>query len=241
MSEKVRKISIPITGMTCAACAGRVEKALSKTEGVSGAGMNFATGKATVEYNPETVGLGELVGIVEDAGYGAEAKETSFDVSGMSCASCVVRVEKALRKIPSILDVNVNLATEKARVRYLSGVTEMRDLERAVQGAGYVVVREEEESVEDAHEREYGKLWVRFVVAAVLTGLILLGRVAVLRGGVGRAQARAGQHEHAGRGRDERGLPVQRDSDTRAGAVCFREGGRVLRHLRAHHHAHFAR
>src|SRR3954469_14506287 len=183
MGEEGCRISIPVTGMSCAACARRIEKALSKTPGVSEAGVNFATGKATVKYDPDiVVGLGELVGVIDGVGYGVEVRETSFDISGMSCASCVGRVEKALRKVPGVLNVSVNLAAEKARVEYLPGVAETRDLERAVEGAGYRVAREEEETVEDAHEREYRKLRGRFLVAVVLTGLILLGSLPMMLG-----------------------------------------------------------
>src|SRR5215211_2363966 len=74
MSEG-RKISVPVSGMTCAACARRVEKALSGTAGVGAASVNFATEKATVEYDPASVGLDELVGAVEDAGYGVVREE----------------------------------------------------------------------------------------------------------------------------------------------------------------------
>jgi P-type Cu+ transporter len=186
MGEETRRVAIPVTGMTCAVCAERVEKALSKVVGVSGVGVNFATGKATVEYDPDVVDPGELVKVVEDAGYGAEVRETSFGVSEMSCASCVTRVEKALKRVPGVLDVNVNLATQKTRVKHLPGLAEARELERAIQGAGYGVLQEKGEAVEDAHEeaheREYGKLRVRFLVAAVLTGLILLGSLPMMLG-----------------------------------------------------------
>jgi P-type Cu+ transporter len=182
VSEGGRRISIPVTGMSCAACARRVEKSLSKKAGVSEANVNFATGKATVEYDPGAVKPEALIGAIESAGYGAEVRETSFDVSGMTCASCVGRVEKALRKVPGVLDVSVNLATERARVEYLPGVVEVRDFERAVEGAGYGVVREEDTTVEDAHEQEYGELRTRFLVAAVLTGLILIGSLPMMLG-----------------------------------------------------------
>ena len=177
-----RKISIPVTGMTCAACARRVEKALSKTAGVSGANANFATEKANVEYDPDVVNLGVLIGAVEDAGYGTEVRETSLEVSGMTCASCVSRVEKALRKVPGVLNVSVNLSTERVRVEYLLGVVEVRDLERAVEGAGYGVVRKEGKAKENAHESEYEKLRGRFLGAAALTGLILLGSLPMMFG-----------------------------------------------------------
>jgi Cu+-exporting ATPase len=181
--ERRASISIPVTGMSCAACANRVEKALSKTSGVSGANVNFATEKASVEYDPDTVRPEALISAVEDAGYGAEVRETSFGVTGMTCASCVGRVEKALGKVPGVVDVSVNLASEKASVEYLAGGPEMRDFEKAVEGAGYGVVREEEEdSAGDAHEQEYAKLQNRLLVAAALTALILIGSLPMMLG-----------------------------------------------------------
>jgi len=174
--ERRAEISIPVTGMSCAACANRVEKALSKTDGVSGANVNYATEKASVEYDPAAVRPEALVSAIESAGYGAEIRETSFGVTGMSCASCVGRVEKALGKVPGVMDASVNLATEKARVEYLAGGAEIRDFEKAIEGAGYGVVRDQEEvSTEDAHEQEYEKLRNRLLVAAALTALILIG------------------------------------------------------------------
>ena len=175
-------ISIPVTGMSCAACANRVERALSKTDGVSAANVNLATERATVEYDPGSVDPRDLVGAVEGAGYGAEVRRTSFGVTGMTCASCVGRVEKALRKAPGVLDVNVNLATEKATVEYLAGSAASRDFEKAVEGAGYGVVREEEQTSEDAGVREYRRLRRDFVLAAVLTALILVGSLPMMFG-----------------------------------------------------------
>jgi Cu+-exporting ATPase len=238
--------------------------------GVSEANVNFATGKATVAYDPGAVELGQLIGTIEGAGYGAEVREMSVPVSGMTCASCVGRVERALRKVPGVLDVSVNLSTERAHVEYLSKVAEVRDLEVAIEGAGYGVVREEEASAEYAHESEYRELRTRFLVAAVLAGLILIGSLPMMlgfmspmpmewlnlgllvlatpvqfwagwrfyEGAWGGAKTQTGQHEYARRGRDERGLPVQRHGDARAAALRVRKGGRVLRYLRAHHYAY---
>src|ERR671914_245927 len=94
-------------------------------------------------------------------------------VTGMSCASCVGRVERALEKLPGVLEASVNLASERATVEYLAGEVEPRDLEKAVEGAGYGVVRGEESSVEDTREREYVKLKNDFLLATVLTALVL--------------------------------------------------------------------
>src|ERR671911_556944 len=102
----------------------------------------------------------------------------------MTCASCVGRVERALKKIPGVLEASVNLASEKATVRYLAGEVEPRDLEKAVEGAGYGVVREGEAEAyaEDAHEKEYRKLRNNFLVAAALTALILAGSLPMMLG-----------------------------------------------------------
>lgn len=184
MIEKERRlITIPVTGMTCASCAGRVERVLSRTAGVSQASVNFAAEKANVAYDPDTVSVGALIDTIEEAGYTAEIRKVSFGVTGMTCASCAGRVEKALRGVPGVLDAGVNFAAEKASVEYLAGSAETRDFERAVEDAGYGVVREEEETTEDSHEREYKGLRTRLVVSAVLTVLVLAGTMYMMFGG----------------------------------------------------------
>src|SRR5829696_9079470 len=172
--ERLARITIPVTGMTCASCVRRVERALSGEEGVAEASVNFAAEKASVTYEPAATSPDELVGVIRDAGYGADVRETTFSVTGMTCASCVGRVERALEKVPGVLEANVNLANERATVEYLAGEVEPRDLEMAIEGAGYGVVPEDS-SVEDSHEREYRKLNSDFLLAAALTALILLG------------------------------------------------------------------
>src|ERR671921_1692668 len=98
----------------------------------------------------------------------------NIPVTGMTCASCVRRVERALSKKEGVAEASVNLAAEKATVEYITGEVEPRDLEKAIEGAGYGVVREEgESSAENAHEREYRKVRGDFLLAAVLTVLIL--------------------------------------------------------------------
>jgi P-type Cu+ transporter len=174
--ERLVRIRIPARGMTCASCVRRVERALSKKEGVAEASVNFAAEKVSVTYEPTSTSPVELIGAVQDAGYGADVRERTFGVTGMTCASCVGRVERALEKVPGVLEASVNLATEKATVGYLAGEVELRELQKAVEDAGYGVVHEEEESsVEDAHEREYRKLKSDFLLAGALTALILLG------------------------------------------------------------------
>jgi Cu+-exporting ATPase len=174
-NERLTRISIPVVGMTCASCVRRVERTLSEKEGVAEASVNFAAEKASVTYDPTTTNPDDLIGAIRDAGYGADVRETTFGVTGMTCASCVGRVEGVLEKVPGVLEASVNLANERATVEYLAGEVEPSDLEKAIEGAGYGVVREEDSSVEDSHEREYRKLKSDFLLAAALTVLILLG------------------------------------------------------------------
>src|SRR5215208_504154 len=115
--------------MTCASCVRRVERALSKQEGVAEASVNFAAEKASVTYESAATSPEELIGAIQYAGYGADLRDTTFGVTGMTCASCVRRVERALEKVPSVLEANVNLANQRATVRYLAGEVELRDLE----------------------------------------------------------------------------------------------------------------
>jgi P-type Cu+ transporter len=178
--ELLKRIDIPVTGMSCASCVRRVERALSKQEGVTEASVNFAAEKASVSYEP-TTSLDELIRAIRDVGYGADVREMTFGVTGMTCASCVGRVEQAIKKVPGVLEASVNLASEKATVEYLASAVELRDLEKAVEGAGYGVVREES-SVEDTRGREHEKLRAELLLAAGLTTLILVGSLPMMFG-----------------------------------------------------------
>ena len=180
-SEKT--LTIPVTGMTCASCVRRVERALGKKEGVASVSVNLASEKVTVGYDPAKTELEDLVGTIEGAGYGTDVREDTFGVTGMTCASCVGRVEKALRKVPGVLDASVNLATEKATVRYVAGAAGSRDLAKAVEGAGYGA-RESQAgaSEEDGHAKEYRRLRSDFLLAAALTVLILIGSLPMMLG-----------------------------------------------------------
>ena len=127
-------LSFKVEGMTCASCVARVEKALKAVPGVTGASVNLATEKATVHASP-TLDFAALSAAVEKAGYDVPGETVSLSISGMTCASCVGRVEKALKKVPGVTDASVNLATEKAQVTMV-GVP-LQTLIAAVGKAGY--------------------------------------------------------------------------------------------------------
>ena len=150
MSATKTTLELPITGMTCASCVARNEKALRKVEGVDDASVNFATEKATIAFDPEVVSADELVHAVEAAGYGVVTAQETLPILGMTCASCVSRVERALRKPPGVLKADVNLATEKATVTYIPGQASRDDLVTAVKAAGYNVIEEPAAGAADA-------------------------------------------------------------------------------------------
>ena len=128
---------LKITGMTCASCVGRVEKALAKVPGVTGVSVNLATEQATVQ-TASAVTLQAIKAAVEKAGYGVATQEFNLGIVGMTCASCVGRVEKALAKVPGVYAVAVNLATEQARIEADAGVP-LAAIEQAITAAGYTL------------------------------------------------------------------------------------------------------
>ena len=114
-----QQIALPVTGMTCASCSARVEKALKKVPGVLSASVNLSSEQAAVSYDPSQVAPERLLEAVERAGYGVITDQVELPITGMTCASCSARVEKALRKVPGVLDASVNLASEQASVTYV--------------------------------------------------------------------------------------------------------------------------
>ena len=127
--------ALAIEGMSCASCVGRVEKALAAVPGVTAASVNLATEMARVS-SATPIPLGTLQAAVEKAGYAVAQREVDLDIAGMTCASCVGRVEKALLKVPGVLAASVNLATESARVK-VTGEADAATLIAAIDKAGY--------------------------------------------------------------------------------------------------------
>jgi Cu+-exporting ATPase len=175
VKRKTKRVHMPITGMTCSACAGTIEKGLYKIPGVKQAMVNFASEKVTIEYDPAKVELGTFKGLISELGYGIATKKSIFPVTGMTCASCVSHVEKALAGVPGVVSVNVNLASEKATVEYIDG-TEVNQLRKAVKDAGYELGPEAGaiEDVTVVAKRNIHALRNRVIFAMVL-GFSILG------------------------------------------------------------------
>ncbi|MEW6142741.1 MAG: heavy metal translocating P-type ATPase [Chloroflexota bacterium] len=192
MADNTRKITLPVSGMTCASCVAHVEKALKGVDGVVSASVNLATERATVEYLEDKVTTHELKEAVKDAGYevvdNAKPGKTAFGVTGMTCASCVAHVEKALKGLEGVASVNVNLATEKATVEYDPNRVGMADFKRAVEEAGYgisAVVTEaiaRPEAADLTGQREIRRLRQKLIFAGAVGIYMLFIAVAEVAG-----------------------------------------------------------
>ncbi|WP_244472416.1 heavy metal translocating P-type ATPase [Methylobacterium sp. Leaf108] len=135
-SSPDRAIVVAVEGMTCASCVGRVERAIAAVPGVSAVSVNLATSRASLRIATD----GAVAGVIEaidQAGYRVPPGETTVAVGGMTCASCVGRVERALAAVPGVTSASVNLATGRATVHHPEGVVTRRDLEGAIEAAGY--------------------------------------------------------------------------------------------------------
>ncbi len=156
--------TLPITGMTCASCAGRVERALLKVPGVDTAAVNLAAEQVRVEARDAD--LAGLVQAVEKAGYGVPVQTLELAIEGMTCASCVGRVERALLKVPGVRSASVNLANERARIEVL-GALDPAVLVQAVEAAGYQAQASRDNSL-DADRSESRLRRERWAVIAAL-------------------------------------------------------------------------
>ena len=133
------KIDIPVTGMTCAACASAIERALKKLDGLEGAVVNLSAEKVTVQFREGTQHppVNEIIDTIRDEGYGVRTERMDFSVRGMTCAACVSAVERSVKERDGVVDVNVNLATQKATVEFVPTLVGFGDFRKAVEEAGY--------------------------------------------------------------------------------------------------------
>ena len=159
-----RGIRLQVTGMSCASCVMRVERALEAVAGVKEASVNLATEEASVSADA-SVTADSLAAAVRKAGYDVASAETTLGVEGMTCASCVARVEKALLRVPGVAGATVNLATEKATIRALSTVP-LSALKAAVEKAGYVAKELREQKPQPANRLP---VWWPVAASAALT------------------------------------------------------------------------
>jgi Cu+-exporting ATPase len=172
------KIEIPLSGLHCASCAAKVEKCLSDLDGVENAVVNLATDSVSVTFDPSRVSPEMMVETIQKAGYDVRSETQIFGIEGMHCASCVARVEAALKSVPGVIRAEVNLATEEVRVAWIPGATQPSDFSAAVARAGNYRLREGETASSPAppdHESRMRLQKKRFIASAVLSALVMLG------------------------------------------------------------------
>ncbi|KRW58481.1 heavy metal translocating P-type ATPase [Pseudomonas sp. TTU2014-080ASC] len=168
--------TLPVTGMTCASCAGRVERALNKLADVSQVSVNLANEQAHIQAPPGS--LPALVETISKAGYSVPTETLELHIQGMTCSSCSGRVERALSKHPAVLEASVNLASEHASIRLLAG-TDSNELIAAVKKAGYEAslinpAQPAQPSAERSLRRERWMLLLAIVLTAPLVVPMLL-------------------------------------------------------------------
>ena len=174
MTTDIKKqIGLPIKGMTCASCVSHVTHALQGVPGVQEASVNLATEKANLKLGSQPAALDDLVDAVEDAGYGVATTQLTLGIGGMTCASCVVHVERALKGVQGVVSAGVNLATERATVEYVPGLVGISDLRHAVEDAGYSVVAAFADDEDAATPRDLTAVRKKFVFSLMVAGAIM--------------------------------------------------------------------
>jgi Cu+-exporting ATPase len=176
----MKKIKLNLMGMSCASCANTIDQYLLNTQGIESVQVNLMTETAYVIYDEETLTIDDIIDKVRQAGYDASfaqdaIKEVSFLVEGMTCANCANTVEKTLSNIPGIERVNVNIATDKAHVKFNSNQIRISDMKKAISDVGYQLSLEKDlVEEEDRDLKRMNEAKKRVTYAGVLTSLVML-------------------------------------------------------------------
>ncbi|KXS37618.1 MAG: copper/silver-translocating P-type ATPase, partial [Candidatus Frackibacter sp. T328-2] len=171
MTQALERVDIEIEGMTCSACANKIEKSLNNMKGVHETTVNFAVEKATINYGPEEVSVDDFINEIRELGYDVAIDKVDFKIIGMTCSACANRIERGLKQLGGVTDVNVNFAIEKATVKYISGQVSFSDLKAVVEDLGYEVDDSDEDHDQDREKvrrkKEIKKQWTLFSIAAI--------------------------------------------------------------------------
>lgn len=165
------KKDIAITGMTCSACANRIEKGLSRMDGVDSAAVNFATEKAVVTYAKDQIDIGAIEEKIRALGFDTVKEEADFQITGMTCSACSARIEKVLSKMEGIQSANINLALETGKVRYDPAVMKAADIITKIKAMGYGAELKSEipNGTEDHRQKEIRHKTRLFFISAALS------------------------------------------------------------------------
>lgn len=172
MSEQ-KLVTLTVTGMTCAACSNRIEKALNKMDGVE-ANVNLAMEKATIKYDPSKQSVADIQSKIENLGYGVATEKVTLDVEGMTCAACATQIEKGLNRMEGITNATVNLATNSAVVEYNEGLASVEDILEKIKKLGYKGQIRNEEQDQAGRREELLKQKQRQLAISIILSLPLL-------------------------------------------------------------------
>jgi len=178
--KELKKETIKVEGMSCAACVASVERALNNLEGIKEAKVSLTAGNASVEYNPAKVKVSDIERVITDVGYKVGREEISLQVGGMTCAACVSRVEKALTSLDGVTKAAVNLATGTAKVEYYAGLVAASDMKKAVRDVGYEA-KEKDDGIEaldrerEARQKEIRRQGLYLLFTAPIAAMVMLG------------------------------------------------------------------
>ncbi|RBP95686.1 Cu+-exporting ATPase [Cytobacillus firmus] len=167
----LKEVHLPISGMTCAACSSRIEKGLSKLDGVQEASVNLALEKASIKYNPEVTSVEAFEKKIEDLGYSVVSEKAEFELLGMTCAACSGRIEKGLNKLPGVKQAVVNLALETGTVEYNPEQISIQDMIMKVENLGYQakVKMDKDQDIAGYREKEIEKQKGKFIFSLILS------------------------------------------------------------------------
>ena len=170
MDSQRKEVNLQITGMTCAACATRIEKVLNKMDGVETATVNLALEKSSIQYDATKLSEADFEKKIEALGYGVVKQKAEFDITGMTCAACSARVEKVLNKMPGVSAANVNLALEKATIEYNPSEVTIADLIAKVEKIGYGAhQKQDDKEIVDHREQAIKKQQEKLILSAILS------------------------------------------------------------------------
>jgi Cu+-exporting ATPase len=182
--EGLKKMTVKIAGMSCSACASRIEKALARIPGVESARVNFAVETATVYYRPESVSVEKIFERIKETGYRPVTGRTELKLSGMSCASCAARIEKTLNKLPGVTRAAVNFATEKAVVEYNPAEIDVPQIKKAVADMGYKASEVDDKTTagleQEEREREIRRQKSLVAFAGILSAPLVVYMLAMV-------------------------------------------------------------
>jgi Cu+-exporting ATPase len=175
MEENVNNTVFDLEGMTCAACAARIEKVVSRMDGVDKAAVNLASEKMFVSFDPDIVSPEAISATVSNIGYTAREHSSishiSLPIGGMTCAACSARIEKVLSRMDGVQEASVNLATETANLRYDASKVGLRDIKEKVRALGYepleIKKSSQEEETRARKEKELRVMKLKFLIAAL--------------------------------------------------------------------------